>query len=144
MKALNSILALVVALTVSLGALAQQQAPEGKKQEPQNAQQVSAKEQWIRQYNEWKPKIDEYMNEVKKNGDQYPDFTKEVKELDQMANTFNQKIARWDKASPEVKAQYADMMKQDAAKIEEQAAKVKALHQQYWPAEKKDAPNQEK
>lgn len=144
MKALKSTVTLMAALAISFAAVAQQPAPATKKEEPKKemaAKQVSPKDEWTKQYNEWKPKIDMYMNKVKENGDKYPEFTTEVKKLDQMASAYNQKIARYDAANDQEKAKYADMMKEDTKKVQEQASKVKGMYDKNWPAaEKKEAP----
>ncbi len=148
MKALKSTVALMAALAITIAAVAQQPAPAAKKEEPkkeQSAKQMSPKEQWTAQYNEWKPKVDMYLDKVKENGDKYPEFTTEVKKLDQMSSAFNQKIARYDAANDQEKAKYADMMKEDAKKVQEQATKVKTMYDKNWPAaEKKEAPKQQK
>ena len=153
MKPLKSIIPMMVAVAVSFTAFAQQQqsntqkqATPAKEQAAQQtpAKQVSPKDEWQRQYNMWKPKLDKYAQKVKENGDKNADFNKEAKSLNDMANTFRQKIDRYDNATADEKAKYADMMKADAKKISDQEAKVAAMYQKNWPqaAEKKEAPKQ--
>lgn len=139
MKSFKTAFTLIAALAITLTASAQQQAPASKKQEPQKveASQASPKDAWVKQYNEWKPKVDHYMSKVKENGDKYPEFTKEVTTLSQMASAYNQKIARWDIAKPETRANYAEMMDADAKQINDQMAKVKGMYEKNWPSNEK-------
>jgi uncharacterized coiled-coil DUF342 family protein len=150
MKPLKSIIPMVVAVALTFTAFAQQQqqpstqkqpAPAPAQQTP--AKQTSPKDEWMKQYNAWKPQLDKYMQKAKENGDKNADFNKEAKSLNDMATTYRQKIDRYDNATADEKAKYADMMKADAKKITDQGAKVKAMYDKNWPsAEKKEAPKQ--
>lgn len=146
MKPLKSIVPLIVAAAISFTAAAQQQTPQNPPAAAKTAtgsrQESSPKVAWEKQYNVWKPSLDKYMKAAKENGDKYPDFKKEATSLDEMATTYKQKIERYDHATDQEKAKYADMMKTDAANINTQAAKVKAMYDKNWPqaAEKKEAP----
>jgi len=150
MKPLKSIVPLIVAASISFTAAAQQQQanpqnpPAAAKQQTATGsrQESSPKVAWEKQYNVWKPSVDKYMKVAKENEDKYPDFNKEVKSLDDMTTTYKQKIERYDHATDQEKPKYADMMRTDAANINTQAAKVKAMYDKNWPqaAEKKEAP----
>lgn len=154
MKPLKSIALLVVAAAISFTAAAQQQQtnpqkpPAAAKEQAAktDSKQASPKEAWEKQYNQWKPALDKFKKQAKENGDKYPDFNKESNSLDQMASAYKQKIERYDHATDQAKAKYADMMKTDAQNINTQAAKVKTMYDKNWPqaAEKKEAPKQQK
>src|SRR5262245_59640631 len=118
MKPLKSIVPMMVAVAVSLTAFAQQQQPNTQKEatpakaqtaQQTGAKQVTPKDEWQRQYNMWKPKLDKYMQKAKENGEKNADFNKEAKSLNDMATTFRQKIDRYDNATADEKAKYADM-----------------------------------
>jgi len=154
MKPVKSIITLAIALSVTFAASAQQQQSTQKQQAPaaaapaadketqakQGAPQGSPKQQWTNQYNAWKPQIEKYNQRAKDNGDKYAEFNKEAKNLNDLANAYNQRIARYDNASPEQKAKYSDEMSAEAKKVNMQAKKVQEMYDKNWPAPQKEAP----
>ncbi|MCY7409529.1 MAG: hypothetical protein LH473_04595 [Chitinophagales bacterium] len=108
--------------------------------------EMSKKDEWLKQYNEMKPKMDRYLADAKTNGDINPEFTNEVKKLDMAMTDYKSKIDKWDNATPEQKAKYEDMMKQQYSRIQQQVNVVKDMHAKLSTntLDKKAAPAQQK
>jgi uncharacterized coiled-coil DUF342 family protein len=136
MKTLKNLIAMIAMIAfISTNVFAQQ--PAATKAAPAKAEQkpaqggvkeLSAKDQWLKDYNEMKPKMDRYLAKAKSEGDKNPEFTTEVKKLDMAMTDFKSKIDKWDNATPEQRAKYEDMMKQEYARIQQQEAKVKEMY----------------
>jgi hypothetical protein len=121
-----SIAPMMLFVFISLNSLAQQspsqaQAPKDNKSTETN----SVKETWLKNYREIKPKVDEYLNRAKQAGTNHPDFSREVKQLNEMVSDFKSRIDHWDTATKDERDHYAETMKQFYKRINEREAKVK-------------------
>ncbi len=126
-------------------------AKDASKTETQHAntiggKEMSKKDEWLKQYNELKPKMDRYLADTKRNNDKHPEFTNEVKKLDMAITDYKSKIDKWDNATPEQRANYEDMMKQVYSRIQQQEKVVKDMHAKLVTntSDKKAAPAQQK
>ncbi len=128
-----SIASITIAIAISFNAFAQQQPSTATKQSPanttaQNADQSSSpKEAWLKNYHVIKPKLDSYLAHVKDVGTKHPDFSQEVKKLDQMTTDFKMKIDKWDSTTKEQSENYSATMKAFYERIKQQEQKVKGM-----------------
>lgn len=109
--------------------------------------EMSKKDEWLKQYNEMKPKMDRYLANAKTNGDKNPEFTNEVKKLDMAMTDYKSKIDKWEDATMEQKEKYEDMMKQVYSRIQQQEKVVMDMHAKIASnnnTDKKAAPAQQK
>lgn len=94
----------------------------------------SSKDDWLTAYNELKPKLNQFLGKVKEEGVKRPEFTEEVKKLDQMMTAFKQQLDKWETSQIEP-AKLQEILKQDYQKIKEQFAKVKNVWETQQPRE---------
>ena len=129
MKNLRIFVSMMV-LSFFLGAnvYAQQPAKEqpAKEQPGKDVSQTSPKEEWLKQYDALKPKLDTYLAKVKEQGTNHPEFAQEVKKLDVVMTDFRNRIDKFDSATAEERANYESTMKQIYKRVQDQEAKVKA------------------
>jgi hypothetical protein len=129
MKNLKFSLALIMATFISFAAFAQQEAAPAKAPAETKANQnVSPKEEWQKQYNAVKVKVDKYVASVKQNGKNYPDFAQETRKLDDMVKDYKVKIDQWDSTAQDKREMYSETMKQFYARIQQTEDKVKGMY----------------
>jgi hypothetical protein len=130
MKNLKFSLALMMAAFISFSAFAQQPAAPAKTPVETNTadKKLSPKEEWQKNYNEVKVKLDKYLASVKQNGVKHPDFAQETKKLDQMVKDFKVKIDQWDSTNESDRDRYAATMKQFHWRIQQTADQVKVMY----------------
>ncbi len=102
---------------------------------------AQTKEQWMKHYNEMKPRVDAMASNAKvetKN----PQFSAEARKLDQLATVFKSKIDNMDKVVPDKKDAYDADMRASHKALNEQYIKVKGMWDKMHPADvKKAAPS---
>ena len=100
-----------------------------KQAEPKKAgepatHKAMTKDDYMKRYNEMKPKLDELSSNAKVEA-KNPDYNAQVTKLNQMSAEFKTKLDTWDKITPDKRAAYENELQAAHKALREQYVKIK-------------------
>jgi len=117
-------------------------ATASKQAEPKKGETAThreeTKDQWLKRYNDMKPKLDALSANAKMET-KNPEFTTEANKLNTMATAYKAKIDQWDKTTPENKNAYMTELRKSDKALNEQYMKTKNMWSKMHPADDKKA-----
>ena len=141
----KSAFAAALGIVVSTGVFAQTTPSTTTNQDPKKgevaAQREESKDQWLKKYNEMKPKLDA-MSANEKLAAAYPDFVTEETKLNKMATAYKAQLDNWDKAhaSEATKHDYMVALRKSDKDLNDQYVKTKNMWDKIQAEKKKAAP----
>jgi acyl carrier protein phosphodiesterase len=96
------------------------------------------KEQWLKHYNEMKPKVDALSSKAKMETKD-PALTAEVTKLNRMEGDYKARIENWDKITPDKRDAYISELRTSHKALNEQYEKTKHMWDKMHPAAEKKA-----
>lgn len=102
---------------------------------PSMTHRQETKDQWLKHYNDMKPKLDALSSKAKAET-KNPELTTEVTKLNRMAGDFKGKIDSWDKISADKRDAYNSDLRASQKALNEQYEKTKHMYDKIHPAPK--------
>ena len=105
---------------------------------PSATHKEETKDQWMKRYNDMKPKLDQISANAKMES-KNPEFTAEANKLNSMATSFKSKVDGMDKISADKQEAYNNDLRASHKALNEQYMKVKGMWDKMHPANEKKA-----